>query len=295
MKTNRTYAALALGLFLSVGGALPAFAAGVRVTVNDTPITDVQISLRAKLMGLEHKPGNLTRAATDELVNEALELAEAKRYGITVTDTQVDTAYLGVARNLKVAPDKLDLILNSAGVGPATLRDRLKATLAWNQVIQNVITPRVQFSEATLAQQAAGKATAANSFDYILKQITFLGKAPRIADANRYRAAYKGCDSAVAVSEKFTDAAVVDVGRRHATQLPPALATELGAIPVGGITKPHPDSTGTVMLAICSKDVAKDLTFITNQLRQTEGNGQLQSQVDKYLADLKSKAKITYS
>ena len=295
MTNYRTYAALALGLFLSIGAALPAIAAGVRVTVGDTPITDVQISLRAKLMALEHHPGNLTKAATDELVNEALEVQEAKRYGITITDTQVDTAYLGVARNLKVAPDKLNLILNSAGVGPDTLRDRLRATLAWNQVIQNVITPRVQFSEATLAQQAASKATAANSYDYILKQITFLGKGPRIADANRYRAQYKGCDSAVAVSEKFTDAAVVDVGRRHATQLPPALATELGAIPVGGITKPHPDSTGTVMLAICSKDVAKDLTFITNQLRQTEGNGQLQSEVDKYLAGLKAKTKITYS
>lgn len=295
MTTYRTYAALALGLLLSIGAALPAFAAGVRVTVNDTPITDVQISLRAKLMGLEHHPGNLTKAATDELINEALELQDAKRYGINITDAQVDTAYLGVARGLKVAPDKLNLILNSAGVGADTLRDRLRATLAWNQVTQNVITPRVQFSEADLAKQAAGKATTSNSYDYILKQVTFLGKGARIADANRYRSQFKGCDSAVPLSQKFTDAAVTDIGRRHATELSPAIATELGAIPVGGITKPHPDSTGTVMIAICEKNAAKDLTFITNQLRQSEGNGQLKDQVDKYLADLKSKAKISYS
>ena len=46
--------------------------------MNNTPITDVQISLRAKLMALEHHPGNLTKAATDELINEALEHLEAQ-------------------------------------------------------------------------------------------------------------------------------------------------------------------------------------------------------------------------
>ena len=296
MTMHRTLAALALGLVLMLAGAaLPALAAGVRITVNDTPITDVQISLRAKLMQLEHHAGNLTTAATDELINEALELQEAKRLGISVTEAQIDDSFLNVARNLRVSTDNLTLILTTNGVGVDTLRDRIHATLAWNQISQNVITPRVQISEADLATQAATKVTAADSYDYILKQITFLGKAPRIADANRYRAAFKGCDSAVQVSESFDDAAVTDLGRRHATQLPPQVSAELSALPVGGISKPHPDPTGTIMLAICDKEEAKDLTFITNQLRQTAGNDQLQTQTDKYLAALKAKAKIVRS
>jgi peptidyl-prolyl cis-trans isomerase SurA len=48
------------------------------------------------------------------------------------------------------------------------------------------------------------------------------------------------------------------------------------------------------MLAICSKEEARDLTFITNQLRQTAGNDKLKAETDKYLADLKAKAKIVY-
>ena len=139
---------------------------------------------------------------------------------------------------------------------------------------------------------SAGKVTAANSYDYILKQVTFIGKAARTGDANRYRSQFKGCDSAVPLSEKFADVAVTDIGRRHATQLPVPIATELGKLPVGGISAPHTDPTGTVMLAICEKEEAKDLTFITNQLRSTAGNDQLQAETDKYLADLKAKAKI---
>jgi peptidyl-prolyl cis-trans isomerase SurA len=283
---------LALAIFALTCAVLPAAAAGVRLTVNDTPITDVQIFQRAKLMGLEHHPGNLTTEATNELIDDALKLQEAKRLNIKVTDQQVEDSFLNVARNLRLSADKLTLVLTSAGVGVDTLKDRIRATLAWNQITTNVITPRVSFSEADLTREAQAKLTPANSYDYILKQITLLGKAPRIADANRYRSQFKGCDSAVPLSEKFTDVAVLDVGRRHATQLPLPIAKELGDLPVGGITKPHPDPSGTVMLAICKKEEAKDLTFITNQLRTTEGNDQLQQQTDKYLADLRAKAKI---
>ncbi|HHY50356.1 MAG TPA: hypothetical protein GYA10_11470, partial [Alphaproteobacteria bacterium] len=49
---GRTLAALVLGLVLAVAAALPATAA-VKVTVNGTPITDVQVSQRVKLFQLE--------------------------------------------------------------------------------------------------------------------------------------------------------------------------------------------------------------------------------------------------
>jgi len=301
MTMQRTFAALAFGLVLIAGAAMPAAAAGVRVTVNDTPITDLQISQRAKLMQMEHHPGNLTQAASDELINEALELGDAKRLGISISDAQVDSAFLSVARNLRISQDKLTAVLGASGVGIDTLKDRLRATLAWNQISQNVITPRVQFSEADLAKQAALKANASNSYDYILKEIVFVmpgGKgspSARTGDANRYRAQFKGCDSAVPLSEKFVDAAVTDVGRRHATQMPEAVASELGKLPVGGITKPRVVQGGVSMLAICSKEEAKDLTFITNQLRQSAGNDQLKGETDKYLASLRAKAKIVRS
>ena len=83
-----------------------------------------------------------------------------------------------------------------------------------------------------------------------------------------------------------------DVGRRHATQMPDALAAELAQLNVGGITKPRVVENGVSMLAVCSKEVSQDTSYIADNLRQTAGNGALKSEQDKYLAELRSKAQI---
>ena len=297
MTMHRVLGAVLLGLTLLV--AAPASAATVKVTVSGIPITDVQISQRQALMKLEH--GGTPKAAQDELINEALELAEAKRLGFTVAETDIDDAVLQLARQLKLSASNLDKVLTNNGVGMQTLRDRLKANIAWGKVSATAISARVTVSEADIDKEAKAKLTAANSYDYILKEVLFLtvkgGKSPaqRTAEANRYRAAFAGCDSAVQLSLTYTDAAVRDVGRRHATQMPDPIAQELSQLNVGGITKPRVVENGVSMMAVCSKEVSQDTTYIASNLRQTAGNGALKTEADKYLADLKAKAQIVYS
>lgn len=294
----RAIAALLVGLMIALGAALPAGAASVKVTVNGTQITDVQVAQRLKLFQLEGRSGS--KAATQELIDEVLMLAEAKRLGITISDAQVAEALLGVARNIKVSQDKLIQILNQSGVNVDTLRDRLRAALAWSQVTTQAIVPRVQVSDVDLEAKAAEKLGPANSFDYILKEIIFVmpgGKgsaSKRTAEANRYRKSFQGCDSAVQLSLSYTDAAVVDVGRRHATQMPEAIAKELAGLNVGGITKPRVVETGVSMLAVCQKAVAEDTTFIKGNLRQEAGNAALKGETEAYLQGLRDKARIVY-
>jgi peptidyl-prolyl cis-trans isomerase SurA len=297
MKMVRALAALLIGLTIFAGSALPA-AAAVKVTVNGTPITDVQIAQRLKLFALEGKSGS--KAATQELIDEALMLEEAKRLGITISDAKISEAYLAIARNIKVSSDKLGQILSERGVNVETLRNRLRATLAWNEVTQRAIMPQVHVSDIELEQQAETKLNSSNSFDYILKEVIFVlpkGKgsaANRTAEANRYRKSYQGCDSAVQLSLSYTDAAVVDLGRRHATQMPDAIAKELAGLNVGGITKPRVVETGVSMLAVCSKAVAEDTTFIKGNLQQEAGNAALKTEVEAYLKRLRDTARIVY-
>jgi peptidyl-prolyl cis-trans isomerase SurA len=294
----RAVAAMLVGLLIVLNMAVPAGAASIKVTVNGTPITDIQVSQRLKLFQLEGRSGN--KAATEELVDEALMLQEAKRLGITVTDAQVNDALLGVARNIKVSSDKLTQILNQNGVNVDTLKDRLRATLAWNHVTQQAIMPRVQLSDVELEQKAVAKLDPSNSFDYILKEVIFVmpgGKGSasnRTAEANRYRKSFQGCDNAVELSLSYTDAAVIDVGRRHATQMPEPIAKELAGLNVGGITKPRVVETGVSMLAVCSKAVAEDTTFIKGNMRQEAGTEALKGETEAYLKGLREKAKIVY-
>jgi peptidyl-prolyl cis-trans isomerase SurA len=290
---NRLLAATLLGTMLSFGALAPAFAA-TAVTVNGVAIDDKEVAARVQLMKLEG--GGSNAKALDALITEQLQLQEASRLGIQVTDQQVNDAFQQVARNVKMSTDKLTQLLRANGVSDATMKSRLRAALAWQGVSEVAIKSRVQLSDLTLDQEAQKDLTPELSYDYVLKEILFIttGKnaSGRTGEANKYRAAFQGCDSAVDLSLKFTDAAVRDVGRRHATQMPEAQAKELGALNVGGITKPRVTESGVSMLAICSKTQARDTTFIKNKLRSEQGQDAFKAEVTKYLDDLRKKAKI---
>lgn len=292
---QRAVGALILGLVLATVSTLPSFA-GTVVTVNGTAITDVQVDQRLRLFRME---GNNTgrKGATDQLITEAIQMNEAKRLGITVSNAQIDEALLQIARNLKVSQQRLLEMLGQGGVGADTLRDRLRAAIAWNAVTERAVVPNVQISDLELDQQAAARLNDYQKFDYILKEIVFVGQGAsgRTAQADRYRQSFTGCDSAVQLSLGFTDAAVVDIGRRHATQLPEAMAKELAGMNVGGITKPRVVESGVSMLAICEKTQAEDLTFVKDGLRAEVGGSNLQKEAQAYLDQLRRDAKIIYN
>jgi len=292
---RRTTGAMILGLVMATASALPSFAATV-VTVNGTPVTDVQVDQRVRLFNME---GNKTgrKGATDQLITEAIQMNEAKRLGINVSNAQVDEALLQIARNLKVSQDKLLDMLGQGGVSADTLKDRLRAAIAWNAIAEMAVVPDVQISDLELDQQAAARLADYQGFDYILKEIVFVGAGAsgRTSQANQYRSNFTGCDGAVQLSLSYTDAAVVDIGRRHATQLPEAMAKELAGMNVGGITKPRVVEAGVSMLAICEKTQAEDLTFMKDEVRAEVCNGNMEKEAAAYLENLRKNAKIIYN
>jgi peptidyl-prolyl cis-trans isomerase SurA len=298
-RTATIWLAMAL-LFVSTVAAQAQSA--VRLTVNGTPITDQMINERAQLLRIEGRgSSNSARSqmATDELIDDALKLAEAGRIGVSVTSAQVDGAFTTIARNMNVSSTNLTQILTQNGVNPQTLRSRLQAAIAWQAVVQQAISPRVQLSELDLDLRAAEQVQLTSSFDYILKEVVFVipqgsgvSASRRTAEANQYRSRFAGCDTAVDLVLQFNDAAVRDLGRRHATQLPDAVAAELARLNVGQITSPRVVETGVSMLAICEKAEARDLAFIKDELRAEAGTEALVAEAEAYLARLRQQAAI---
>jgi peptidyl-prolyl cis-trans isomerase SurA len=289
----RFIAAMLIGLGLTIAPAV----AATKVTVNGVPISDIEISQRVKLLALEGGGG--TKKAMDQLIDEQLQLQEAKRLNITISDQQVEDAFQQVARNVKLSTDKLRQVLQQAGVSQDTMKARLRAALAWQQVSQMVVMSRVDISELELDTKAQAQLGQDMSYDYILKEVLFISTSgnasARTGQANQYRKAFKGCDSAVQLSLNYTDAAVREMGRRHATQLPDALAKELAGLNVGGITKPRVTEGGVSMLAVCSKTAARDTTFLKNKLRTEQGSEAMKAEAQKFMEELRKKAKIVYS
>ncbi len=291
----RALAVVLLSLSLALGLAAPSSAATIEITVNGEGITDYQIQQRLNLFRLEGRSGRNT--AVDELINEAIMRQEAERIGVTATRAEVDNAILNVARNINMSPQRLREVLSQGGVGIETLEARMRAAIGWQRVVERTVAPRVQISELELDQRATAGLTNANSYDYILKEVLFLtgsrgSASQRTGQANQYRQSFSGCDNAVQLSLSYTDAAVINVGRRHATQLPEAIASELAGLNVGGITKPRVVENGVSMLAVCEKAVAQDTTFLKGQLRQQQGNEALTAQAKEHLDGLRAKAAI---
>lgn len=294
--------ALVLLLLTFSGGVSTALADAIRVTVNESAITDTQISQRAQLLRLEGRGSSASaRLATarQELIDDQLKLQEAQRLGIVISDSEVTQAVTQLAQGMRMSSDNLNRVLSQNGVNPSVLRDRLKAQLAWSRISRQVIAPRVQFSEQDLEERAAAQLSSSDNYDYILKQIVFIipqgsnvSQSQRTAQANQYRRSFQGCDSAVELSLSYTDAAVLDIGRRHATQLPDAIAEELAGLSVGGITQPRVGEDGVSMLAVCSKSEAEDLTFVTGEVRQEVGSELLNQEAEAYLQRLRDQASI---
>ena len=289
---RRALGAMFIGLALALTLGSAAWAATV-VTVNGEPISDVQVDQRLRLFRMEGNNAG-RNGAMQQLIDEAIQIQEAKRLGITVSNAQVDEAFLQIARNLNVSRDRLQAMLQQGGVSSQTLQDRLRAAIAWNGVTESAISSQVQISELELDQQAAQQVSDFQKFDYILKEVIFVGGGGRSGQANRYRSSFAGCDTAVDLSVAYTDVAVIDVGRRHATQLPDAIAKELAGLNVGGITKPRAVENGLSMLAICEKVQAEDLTFVKGNLRDDVGGDALAKETQAYLERLRDQAKIIY-
>lgn len=301
----RAFAARFATAFLALGllfAATAAQAQAVRVTVNGTPITDQMINERAQLLRIEGRGAtNAARSseATNELIEDTIKLAEAGRLGINVSSSQIDDAVSSIARNMNVSVTNLTQILTQNGVNPQTLRNRLEAAVAWQAVVQTAISPRIQLSELDLDLRAAEQVRETSSFDYILKEVLFViapgsgaSASRRTAEANQYRSRFTGCDTAVDLVIQFNDAAVRDLGRRHATQLPEAIANELARLNVGQISSPRVVETGVSMLAVCEKAEARDLAFIKDELREEQGTEALQAEAQAYLTRLREQAAI---
>ncbi|WP_027833378.1 peptidylprolyl isomerase [Maritalea myrionectae] len=277
------------------------FAATVKVVVNGKTITDTDISQRAKFMRLERRGksnNDRLRLAKEELIDEALMIGEMERIGRSVPDSAVRDAYAKVAVNLKLSTSKLNEILNAAGVQSKTLKDKLRAQLAWQGVVANVLRQKVQISDLELDLAAREEVGETTNYDFMLTEIVFLNTTgttrSRTNEANQYRRNFNGCDNAVDLALSYRDAAVRKMGRRHSTQLAKPVAQELAKLNVGGISKPRTIASGVQMLAICAKTAAEDLTFVKNKLRNEVGTEKLKDEAEEYLATLRERASIEY-
>ncbi len=88
----KAFAAAALAAAITLAASSSSRAQQVVVFVNGQPITALDIEHRAKFMQMSSKKVPARREVLDSLIDESLEITEAKRFGIDVPDSVVENS-----------------------------------------------------------------------------------------------------------------------------------------------------------------------------------------------------------
>ncbi|RWH84258.1 MAG: peptidylprolyl isomerase [Mesorhizobium sp.] len=278
----------------------PAFASQIKYVVNNVPITTGDIQHRAAFLRLQRKKGD----AAEEMIEQTLRVAEARRLGIRISDAQVDAAYQRFATTNKMQLRQLDGVMAQSGVGKEHFKEFIRSQMAWNQALtarHRSDSGGAMSEQDVVRRMLDNGGTKPTAMEYMLQQVIFvvpaaersttLAKRKREADAMRAR--FNGCNTSREFAKGLIDVTVRDLGRILAPQLPPDWADQIKATKVGGATATRETDRGVEFIGICSsREVSDDKA--AQMVFQSEGsNGKDADELSKkYVEELRKKARI---
>jgi peptidyl-prolyl cis-trans isomerase SurA len=241
-------------------GQAPAFAQAVIGSVNDDPVTNVDVEQHMKILRVLQK--NATREAALESIYETrLKLMESSKYKVNPGDPDIGWALGMTARNLKTDTQSLVGALQRAGVTDDQWRQKWKAEAGWMQLTR-ALNRTIEASEtevrAELARTGSGKAV-----EYTIRQVILVvpngaSAEGRLAEANQLRGRFTDCASGVQLVSAFRDAAIKEPVTRSSSSLPEGLRKVIDSTSVGRLTPPSRSPQGVEMLAVCNKSDKQD-------------------------------------
>ncbi|HTP91968.1 MAG TPA: SurA N-terminal domain-containing protein [Xanthobacteraceae bacterium] len=275
--------------------------------VDGQPITQLDLEQRTKFdqMSNPNKAAPTRQAVIDELVDEILELREAKRFGIVVPDSEVDDSFSGVAAHMGADSQKLTEMLARGGASANTLKQRLRAQMAWAALIRGRYKASLEIADSDVeAQLELHKPEDKNEvgYEYIMRPIVFVvprGSSDSTFEARKHeaeslRGRFQNCDSGISFARALSEVAVRDQVVKFSADLPQALRDILDKTDVGHLTPPEQTAEGIQMFALCSKKETKSDTPGKKEVRDEIFQKKFGARAKRYLAELRRSAMIEY-
>jgi len=296
-------AAFALALGVTVLPR-PALAQQVAVIVNGSPITTYDIEQRMKFNTLSTHKTASRQEIIEELIDEKLKVQVLQRYKQEITDGEVDKAYDNMAKRMRLAPEQLTQALAHAGVDAQTLKSRIRADIAWQQIVRG----KFQSSLEVRDKDVFAKLKSSNKeddkqevgYEYQLRPILFIlppGASTEAIDARKreaegLRARFENCNDGLAFARALRDVAVRDLIVKSSADLPPEMRKLLDEVAVGKLTSPDVTPQGIQMFALCAKNENKLDSAASREVRNEMFAEQFQAKSKRFLVELRKQAMI---
>ena len=236
--------------------------------VNGDVITDTDLEQRLNLVIAanggkvsDEERERLRLQVLRNLIDERLQIQEAKAKEITVENKDVDDTFGRVAKNFKKTAGDFDGYLRERGASATTLRQQIRAELAWNRLLRRKVEPFVNVGDDEVQQVIAQMEKSKGQEEYRVGEI-FLAAAAgqdgaQMAVAQNIVAQVRQGGSFVAYARQFSESASAstggDLGWMRASQLPETERAALAAIKPGQISEPVHVSGGIAVMALVDK------------------------------------------
>lgn len=236
----------------------------IAAVVNDDVISFYDLSARMRMVmlssGLQDTPEMRQRLKDQvlrRLIDEKLQLQEAKRNNISVPQSEIDEALGEIAKRNNVGLDRIDDFFRSVGVDRSTVVDQIEATRAWDKVVFRRHGTNARAGDEEIEEVLQRIEQARGKLEYLVSEIFLAVDSPedeaqirqearRLIDQIRQGATFGSV--AVQFSQAASAATQGNIGWVKQGQLDPEIDNALRTLQPGEMSAPIRTSTGYYIL-----------------------------------------------
>lgn len=254
--------------------------------VNDAVITGTDVDQRVALIIAANnvKPSDedreqLRRQVLSSLIDETLQIQEAKAAEVTITKDEIDRGFSGVARSFSKPVPELRVYLRQIGSSERSLRRQIEAELAWSRYLRRTVEPFINVGDSEVESILKRLQANQGSEEFHVKEIYLTATEDReqqvISEARALMAVIQKGEKpfeqvAQERSEATTRAVGGDLGWVRAGQLPETLAQAAVEMKINQLAGPVPVPGGySILYLVDTRKVgAADVRDAVLNLRQ---------------------------
>lgn len=216
------------------------------VTVDNAAITAFEIEQRLLFLRALNTPGASREGALEQLIEDRLKQAAARRAGLQLTDEGLERSLEDFAGRANLTVAEFQQTLRAQGVEPETLADFVQVGVLWRELIRARFGDRASISEAEI-DRAVGNASQSSSLRVLLNEIVLPARpignerAQAVQNADRIQRITSISAFQAEASQLSASPSRARSGRLewlNLSELPPALAPILLDLTPGEVSAP---------------------------------------------------------
>lgn len=147
--------------------------------VNDRVITQFELLQRARFLELLGATPNPEKEALDRLIDERVQMEVMTRYGVVVTDEQIEAGMTEFASRAQLTAEDFIKALQSSGVEAETFRDFVMVGLGWRELVRGRFGGSVRISDVDIDRALSATAPRREGVRVLFSEIILPADTPQ--------------------------------------------------------------------------------------------------------------------